>query len=353
MKTLHIAELDKFIPPIIELIRNIETGNKQKFLTFGDIKCYPYLMKNDSLHVSNNGSLKYKFRFFYMLREMASSDKIIIHGLFDFQLVLALFFSPWLLKKCYWAMWGADLYYHDDRLYAPSFNKKIKEFFRSRIIKNMGHLVTYIPGDVALARKWYKAKGKHVTCLMYKSNTVKTPVNENTVYPKSKYASEINIQVGNSADPCNNHEEILTKLVKYKDENIFIYAPLSYGNMVHAEKIKKMGSELFGDKFIPMMELLPKDEYNNFLEKVDIAVFNHERQQAMGNTISLIGMGKTVYCRIGTSQWDFFKDLNINIKNTSDLSLEKLSEHKVKNNIKIIEDIFSEDNLISQYCEMI
>ncbi len=35
--------------------------------------------------------------------------------------------------------------------------------------------------------------------------------------------------MGNSANPTNNHIEVLNKLLKFKDEDIEIIAPLSYG----------------------------------------------------------------------------------------------------------------------------
>jgi len=34
---------------------------------------------------------------------------------------------------------------------------------------------------------------------------------------------------------------------------------------------------------------MPLDEYLNLLAKIDIAIFNHKRKQAMGNITTLLG----------------------------------------------------------------
>jgi hypothetical protein len=88
----------------------------------------------------------------------------------------------------------------------------------------MGHLVTYIKGDYELARKWYGARGNYQECFMYTSNVYKEldlPVAEHTT---------INILVGNSADPNNNHSAIFDKLEAFKAEDIHIYAPVTNRN---------------------------------------------------------------------------------------------------------------------------
>ena len=41
----------------------------------------------------------------------------------------------------------------------------------------------------------------------------------------------INILIGNSATETNNHIEVLDLLSKFKNEDIKIYVPLSYGDM--------------------------------------------------------------------------------------------------------------------------
>jgi hypothetical protein len=78
------------------------------------------------------------------------------------------------------------------------------------------------------------------------------------------------------------------------------------------------------------------DEYLKFLKSIDIAIFNHERQQAMGNTINLLGMGKKVFMRTGLSHYDFMKSIGIILNSFTDLNIEKIEESEAKNNEAIV-----------------
>jgi hypothetical protein len=200
----------------------------------------------------------------------------------------------------------------------------------------MGHLATYIKGDYELAQQWYGASGKYHECFMYPSNLYQ----EYNI--KQKKHTTINILVGNSADPTNNHLKIFDKLVKYKDEDISIYVPLSYGNQEHAKEVISKGKTMFGDKFIPLTELMPFEKYFEFLGEVDIAIFAHKRQQAFGNTVTLLGLDKKVFLDSSTVQWDFFNKHDIKVFDIKSISLENIktvNKEKIKN-------IFSKENLI-------
>jgi len=337
-KILHLGPCDKFIPPFIEFIKDNFDFNDHLFLLTNSMS-ENEMVNHSNVKLSGKGKLSKVKHYALVIKKMNQADKIILHGLFGIKIVQILFFSPWLLKKCYWVMWGGDLYSYQLGKRNKSWYKN--EFFRRQVIKNMGHLVTYIKGDVDLARKWYGAKGEYHECLMYLSNIYKTLDIPNT------QSGKINIQIGNSADPSNNHIEILNKLLPFKDENIRIYAPLSYGDKAHAKEVVSKGKELFGDKFIALTDFMPFDQYLSFLGGIDIAIFNHKRQQAMGNTITLLGLGKTVFIRSDTTQWQLFKDKNIEVLNTLSFELNYIKD--LEKNIKNTADYFSKETLIEQY----
>lgn len=337
-KIVHIAACYTFIPPFIEFVNsNFESDNHEFLLT--PIMAESNLLNSKNIKLCGNTRSAKLSHYSQVVTKMNQADKIILHGLLDIRITQILFFSPWLLKKCYWVIWGGDLYSY--KLGRHKKNWRKKEFFRRPVIKNMGHLVTYIPGDVELARKWYGAKGDYHECLMYLSNTYKS-----LDVPSTK-SDTINIQIGNSADPSNNHIEILQRLLPFRDQNILIYAPLSYGNKSHAKEIMAKGKELFGDKFIALTDFMPFEEYLQFLGSIDIAIFNHKRQQAMGNTITLLGLGKTVFIRSDTTQWHLFKDKNIEVLDTLDFEIKYISS--TQKNIENTADYFSKKTLINQY----
>jgi len=179
----------------IYFLRSFFYNGKHKIVVFG---------RNDGSYDSDITFINKKKQVFELRKLMKNSDKIIIHGLFSPHLVLLLYsFSPRLLKKSYWVIWGGDLYYYKFR--NKSFKSNIYEFMRGKVIKNIGHIVALVEGDYELAKKWYKTEAIYHEAfypnVMIYENIDKTN--------NSKKRNKKIIQVGNSADPQNNHIEIL------------------------------------------------------------------------------------------------------------------------------------------------
>lgn len=343
---LHVAELDKFIPPYIKLVRE-EFEEDHRFWLTGSLDNYPIECKDD-VYVCGNKFFEKIKGFVKLVRQLHASRKVIIHGLFNIRVVLILAICPWLLPKCYWVMWGGDLYQYKHTTNA--LRSRIKESLRRFVIRRIGHLVTYIEGDVTLAREWYGAKGVHHECLMYLSNVVDPALMAEPV--EKPTSGPLNILVGNSAAPSNNHLEALERLLPYKGNNIKIFVPLSYGDQSHAKKVIEQGKAWFGNKLVPMTDFMPFEKYVDFLKSIDIAVFNHRRQQAMGNTISLLGMGKTVYLRSDVSQWDFFKKEEISVLDCETKDLQVLDFELAVDNVHLVKKKFTREKLIEQYGRM-
>lgn len=218
-------------------------------------------------------------------------------------------------------------------------NYKLKERLRGFVIKRIGFLLTYVKGSVDLARKYYGARGEYIEMIGYLSNSIPS----HTISFKNYKKNNITILVGNSADPTNNHFAALDKLTEFKKENIQIYTPISYGDKDYEKKVINYGNSLFGDKFIDITELISYSEYIHFLKDIDIAVFNHQRQQAMGNTINILAMKKKVYLRVGTTQKEFFDNLDVKIFSINYLDVfENLPMEK---NSEILIEYFSLQNL--------
>lgn len=340
-KILHVAECDKFIPPYVRFINEHFNSNDHEFLIKNGM-ADSELEQSDNVCLSGHSTFSKLQHHFNLVIKMHRADKIILHSLIDIKIIQILCFTPWLLRKCYWMIWGGDLYAYKSVL--KTRREKVNEFLRQRVISNLGHLVTYLDGDVALARRWYGAKGNYHECLMYTSNLYKEhKLSENT-------KATLNIQLGNSADPSNNHIEALEKLLPFKNENICILVPLSYGSKEYAQQVIAQGKEWFGDKFKPLTEFMPFEEYLSFLGSIDIAIFNHKRQQAMGNTITLLGLGKTVYIRSDTTQWQFFEKKGIKVGDIE--KLNSLDSQKAVGNVEIVKAYFSPGNYKKQLTQL-
>lgn len=336
---LHVVTADKFIPPYIDFIsQNFDPEDHRFFVLHEDAR-YPIPASPRIATRSQFGTRVSALAAVSL--EMHRAGKIILHGLFSQDLTRLLFLQPWLLRKCHWVIWGGDLYCHEtpDRTLAW----RIRELVRTPVIRRIGHLVTYIEGDAELARRWYGARGAYTECLAYTSNLY------NDLPPADSPHRGTHIQIGNSADPSNNHLELLQALLKFRDEDIRIYAPLSYNNQTYADQISRIGADMFGDRFVPLRKFMSHPEYLAYLADIDIAVFNHRRQQAMGNIITLLGLGKTVYLRPDVSSWKTLADKGLRVLDVETLDLRRLDAGEAHGNITRVKQVFSRTALTNQW----
>ena len=140
---LHIGSTDPIMNGFVNFLNENFEPQKHTFLLSPS--------PNHTLpNARNTYSLKTGWRRIFNAISITSrlqrSEKVILHGLFNPRLVLLLALQPWVLKKCYWVIWGADLYTY--QLGKRDWKWHIKELFRRPVIKRMGNLVTYIEGDV-------------------------------------------------------------------------------------------------------------------------------------------------------------------------------------------------------------
>jgi dTDP-N-acetylfucosamine:lipid II N-acetylfucosaminyltransferase len=329
IKILHVMQVDKFLPPFIDFVDKNFGRNDHQYV-FIEAERYDYGL-----------SPEHGVEFFSTIDDifitlkdyMYKAEKIILHGLWRNEICILLYYNQDLLKKCYWVMWGGDFYF-------PEQLPLIKKL----IIRNIGHTITGTIGDFELAKKYYGTQAKHHKCFSYVSNVFKD-------YSDLKSASNNfmgkKILIGNSANPTNNHFEILDKISTFNNDNLEVICPLSYGNIEYAEKVINKGHSLFGNKFKPLTDFIPLEEYIKILAKVDIAIFAHNRQQAMGNIGILLGLGKKIYMRDDTTLWSSFHEINVKIYSFNKDKIDfNFPEHIKKENIKIMKENYSYEKLI-------
>ncbi len=340
-KVLHVMHAEKFIEPFIEFVEDNfdDFDSRHTFFVWGDIRKFR-IKSRFNLKNSNKRRIEKLKYFLFMVSAMQEAEKIILHGLFVQWHLMLLFLMPWNLKKCYWVIWGGDLYTY--KLSKRTVGWWRNELFRSFVIGRIGHYITQIEGDFRLAQKWYGAKGEWHECFMYTSNLYQEPSKQALPH------EGINILLGNSADQSNNHIEILNKLKCHAGDNIKIYCPLSYGDQSYAQEVADYGETLFGGQFIALRDFMSLDKYTNLLNIIDIAIFNHKRQQGMGNITTLLGMGKKVYLRKEITTWDFLQCLGITVFDVNSIELSKMDNDISSENIKIVQNYFSEANLVVQ-----
>lgn len=239
---------------------------------------------------------------------LCNAHKIIISGLFELdRFLFDLSLVHGVLRKTYFQFWGGDFYCFADVHRSFHIRQIVKRAVRKHSYKNAAGLIFLINGEYEKFVDILGITNKHFVAPM--------PGNPQDrkwfeLIDRVEEHNELRILLGNSMDPSNCHEEAFNTLAKYKDENIKIYCPLSYpsGYESYRDDIIKKGHQVFGDKFIPLVDYQPYDDYRLFLASIDIGVYANNRQQAMGNINGLIQLGKKVFIKSNTSMWKSYRD---------------------------------------------
>lgn len=322
--TLHIAPLtnQKTMFPFIELVNKHFNNNKHQFI----------LCSNQNVNISyENAILKDVFKIDKeLIKYIEEADHIIFHGVWYDVLSELILKDLTLFSKIYCVLWGGDFYF-------PETRSDIHKDF----MKNVKYYVTGNISEFNLAKRYYNFEAKYIKCFTYTNNVVK-----NNEITKSGAFKHLNILLNHSASRTGHHIEALELLSSYKNKNIIIYVPLSYGDEEYAKDIIEYGKDLFGNKFIPITEFLEYEKYIKFLSKIDIAMFNHKIQEGASNIYTLLSMGTKVYLNSHTTVNEYMKEIGITVYDIDNFDLTLL-DIKIKNsNIKATKEYFSEKNLL-------
>jgi len=259
-----------------------------------------------------------------------------------------------LLAKSVWIIWGGDVYIHARR--KDSAKRTFFELLRRRLIKYIPVVASFIPGDFEIVKEIYGSKAR------YFPSAYPIPLDFMSIdlQPRqSETPGSINILLGNSGNEINNHADALEMLSFLKDSDIKIYCPLPYGGeKEYINSVVAKGSEIFGDRFRPLLNFLDKKDYLCLLSEMDIAVMNHNRQQGLGNILPLMYFGKKVYLRTETTSYSFLKDLGCHVFDIETIredrsSFLKIDQDTLIKNRDIITSLLSEKRYISLWTKLL
>lgn len=205
-------------------------------------------------------------------------------------------------KKTFLQFVGGDYY-----CYRGKINYK-----KHLLLKQLKRLVRLVAGIILIQKNEYRdfleivgQEPNHFYAVHFPGDPLKEPDYETLAKQKSE--SPKILIVGNSADSSNHTLEVLDQLKKYRDKDIQVICPLSYGDSDgYAQKVIKKGKSIFENKFRALTEYMDYDDYVNLVSKAIVGVFNNDRQQARGNILLMLGCGAKVFLReSGTLYTDF------------------------------------------------
>lgn len=279
-KILHLFPVQKFTRDFIELINNNFDIRYQEIWVYGRREA------DIALRLLPYKNVKY-FKFIKTAlksEEIYQFDKIFNHSVFHQDITDFFYENKKLLKRLYLYFWGGDKFEVCDK--RENHRKKY-------VVRHAYGIINIIPEEKKYMQKVYRPKGKFY-CVQY---DCKYELHERIKNMPQEEKNYIAIQLGNSATQTNNHIYVLHLLSKFKNENIRIFAPLSYGDLDYAKIVIEEGKRIFGEKFTALKEFMNEDEYYQFLNSMDIAIFDMKRQQALGNIYASLYFGKKVFLR--------------------------------------------------------
>lgn len=117
--------------------------------------------------------------------------------------------------------------------------------------------------------------------------------------------------LGNSCDPNGNHIDAMHFIQgKIKTVNE-IYCFLSYGDVESRTWTIAYAEKHLGSRFHPILEYMDRQSFVEFVQRMDVIVMFHNRQQAEGNIMTALVLGKPVFMKTRNPQFDMLKRMGV------------------------------------------
>lgn len=333
-KILHLFDDEKVVNRTIESFEKVFPG-RNVYCCFVDGQPQK-VSRHEHLYWVGNASLEVK-------ADLSDVAVVVIHLLsYKKCLFVEKHVKPGV--PVYWLMWGADYYnmllgYRGFRMFYQSrflgFRYDVKKLLYKLGYKNhsqkvyeqfIQHRVTHCVTN----------KFDFALCKQYGGILFDRKINVRTFfyYPIDKILGKELMQkevcgnvilIGNSSSVTNNHCYAFEYLKKMNLDGRVIVTPLNYGaNTRYKEYVIKKGKEYFRDKYRPLLEFLPLDEYNRLLLKAEICIFPHWRQEGNGNIIIALYLGAKVFMSNRSSLFSYYKDMGLVLYELEKIDSEQL-----------------------------
>lgn len=343
---MHIFPESIFLEYFIEFLKKHFVLNDHIFITLGNGSSSSSDEYLDSINDFKSINFNKK-NFRDILKFLDTSDLIILHSIamrrFSIIYFIILLY-PYFIKKTVWVIWGYDLY--DIVAKERSYKRSLYFILKKMLVRKIPYVVARSP-DYKRLQKWYGSYAIRISIEpLYSGGYYEVAPR----HSRDNASQSFNIILGNSANEENRHLDVLEFLSKYKDDNIKIHIPLSYGDAKYAEIVKIKARSVFGEKVVFLETFMPPEEYRKYLTQMDIGIFNNNRQQALGNLAYLFATGAKIYINEDSPLWELFAELNFAvhpISNLGEICYEEfvdLDRNELDANSQKAREIYSEEH---------
>jgi dTDP-N-acetylfucosamine:lipid II N-acetylfucosaminyltransferase len=121
------------------------------------------------------------------------------------------------------------------------------------------------------------------------------------------------VLVGNSSSWTNNHVEAFRILAESDLGDRRVVVPLTYGHPGYRNAVIKAGRRLLGEAFTPIVDHLPLADYLDVMAQCRVTLFQHRRQQGLGNIVAALHQGSHVYLDRRSPLFGWFRERGIDV----------------------------------------
>lgn len=346
---VHLFEDEKFVDTTIEKFEKIAEG-ENRYIVFSDAKSLKHPKRTDKIEIYPNSWYKIKL------------EKIFK----DCRLIIVHYLTPikgFIIKNkpnripVVWMVWGKDAYdfFEKYEQYEPITSSYLRADWRTKLKKTklydgyhfikygvntidkergisskINYITTVLPTEFELIKKEFNLNAKYIP---YNYDSL------NILFSGTKsYVLGENILIGNSATPSNNHLDVFSKIVEFKQE---VIVPLNYGDMNYKNVILENGIKTFGSKFRPLTHFMPFEEYQNLVFSCNSMVMYHIRQQGLGNILLALYVGIRVFLNTKSTTYKYLNKIGFRIYDLQNdnevLGVELEREEKSVNKALVIQ----------------
>lgn len=357
---------EKFIDTSIALFESSDRCENIYFVYLPEYKSSPLYIKSQKITI-----IRSKNDILEILSSIEKIDGIIMHYYDDQKAETLIELKKRYPKaKAIWFAWGKDFYQAIDY---PLYNKKTKQLLRKKqwirsIIKTLVKpllkyryekgvwysaipLIDYcspvLPNEFSQIKKLKGFRAQQILYSYLEPETID--------FLKNKIQNiqlGDNILIGNSATPTNNHLDIFQKIKEEKLPGKLI-VPLSYGEPIwYKDIIIEKGNLLFGKYFYPLIDFMQIEDYIDLISSCNVVIYDHYRQQGMGNISTMLYFGARVYLSEKSIAYQYYKALGVHVysleKDFTKYKFSKLGVEKIIENREIMNNnIYNKEILVN------
>lgn len=324
--------------------------------------CSEFVIVSDSEHdeiTIHNRKIRYvnSAAIGSFLESLCGYSAIVLHGLFYPWCECVLRKVPKQVKVA-WMFWGGELYGGNSVFLAPysrflnNLHSLIKKeapqwHLPSELYQRIDYCLTGEKEEYEYAKEFLNLeRTEHIWYTYY---SIEDTVGE--LYDSFSWGN--NVWLCNSSSIENNAFDAIARLLRPKNRKHLrgrtIIMPLSYGALWIRNAMTRIGPVAFRSGFHPLLDFMPRVEYNRLLLDCSTIILPHYRPAAQGNILTALWLGIRVYLSEKSMSFLFFKRLGVHIYSfESDFyrfGCSRLSKYEVDNNRRILSEWYGKKHI--------